>query len=48
MNYLFIYSLSFLDDGCLAFIGGQNKESYVQTILNVKALMRLKSRQNPK
>lgn len=48
MNYLFIYSLSFLDDGCLAFIGGQNKEAYVQTILNVKALMRLKSRQNLK
>lgn len=37
-----------MDDGCLVFIGGQNKESYVQTILNVKALMRLKSRQNPK
>lgn len=44
MNYLFIYSLSFLDDGCLAFKDGQNRESYVQTILNLKSLMKQKSK----
>lgn len=47
MNYLFIYSLSVLDDGCLAFKDGQNRKSYVQTILNLKPLMKLKSRQKP-
>lgn len=38
---LFIYLLTFLflDDGCLVFIDGQNRESYVQTVLNLKFLM---------